>query len=86
MELSVIIVSFNVRDFLRQCLHSVKIASENIDCEIFVVDNNSEDGSVGMVKSEFPDVKLIINKVNSGFSAANNQAIKKSAGKIYSAS
>ena len=82
MELSVIIVNFNVRDFLRQCLFSVKLASENIDCEIFVVDNNSEDGSVGMIKSEFPDVKLIINTVNTGFSAANNQAIKKSQGRF----
>jgi len=82
MELSVIIVNFNVRDFLRQCLFSVMLASENIDCEIFVVDNNSEDGSVGMIKSEFPDVKLIINTVNSGFSAANNQAIKKSQGRF----
>jgi O-antigen biosynthesis protein len=82
MELSVIIVNFNVRDFLRQCLCSVKTASENIDCETLVVDNNSEDGSVGMIKSEFPDVKLIINRVNSGFSAANNQAIKKSQGRF----
>ena len=82
MELSVIIVNFNVRDFLRQCLFSVMLASENIDCEIFVVDNNSDDGSVGMIKSEFPDVKLIINTVNSGFSAANNQAIKKSQGRF----
>ena len=82
MELSVIIVNFNVRDFLRQCLFSVMLASENIDCEIFVVDNNSEDGSVGMIKSEFPDVKLIINTVNSGFSVANNQAIKKSQGRF----
>jgi len=80
MELSVIIVSFNVRDFLRQCLISVKIASEKINYEIFVVDNNSEDGSVEMVKNDFPEVKLIINKVNWGFSVANNQAIKMSGG------
>lgn len=78
MELSVIIVSFNVKDFLKQCLISAKIASEEIDCEIFVIDNNSEDGSAEMTASEFPDVKLIINPVNSGFSAANNMAIKKS--------
>ncbi len=82
MELSVIIVSFNVRDLLRKCLFSVKSASEFIDCEIFVIDNNSEDDSVGMVINEYPDVKLIINKVNSGFSAANNQAIKKSQGRF----
>jgi GT2 family glycosyltransferase len=82
MELSVIIVNFNAREFLKQCLFSVISAAENIDCEIFVVDNNSEDGSVGMIKNEFPDVKLIINTVNSGFSAANNQAIKKSQGRF----
>ena len=82
MELSVIIVSFNVRDFLKQCVHSVLIASENIDCEIFVVDNNSEDGSIEMITSEFPVVKLIINNVNAGFSSANNQAIKKAAGRF----
>ena len=80
MELSVIIVSFNVRDFLRQCLISVKIASEKINYEILVVDNNSEDGSVEMVKNDFPEVKLIINRVNWGFSVANNQAIKMSGG------
>lgn len=82
MELSVIIVSFNVKSFLRQCLHSVGIAMEKIDCEIFVIDNNSEDGSVEMIKSEFPYVKLIINDVNAGFSAANNQGIKKSVGRF----
>jgi GT2 family glycosyltransferase len=82
MELSVIIVSFNVKDFLRQCLTSVKKASEDIDCEIFVVDNNSSDGSSDMVKNEFPDVKLIINSNNSGYSAANNQAIIQSHGRF----
>ena len=82
MELSVIIVSFNVRDLLRQCLFSVKLASESIDYEIFVIDNNSEDGSVDMIMSEFPEVKLITNTVNCGFSTANNQAIKKSQGRF----
>jgi GT2 family glycosyltransferase len=82
MELSVIIVSYNVRDLLRQCLISVKSAAEFIDCEIFVIDNNSEDGSVGMLINEFPEIKLIINTVNCGFSAANNQAIRKSQGRF----
>jgi GT2 family glycosyltransferase len=81
MELSVIIVSFNVCDFLRQCLRSAMVESGKIGYEIFVVDNNSEDGSVEMIENEFPDVKLIINKVNSGYSVANNQAIRKSAGR-----
>ena len=81
MELSVIIVSFNVRYFLKQCLLSVKKASENIDCEIFVVDNNSADDSCNMVAQEFPEVILIKNNVNSGYSAANNQAIKLAKGR-----
>ena len=70
----------NVRDFLKQCLHSARKASENIDCEIFVVDNNSTDDSCEMVANEFPEVILIRNKVNAGFSAANNQAIKMAGG------
>ena len=82
MELSVIIVSFNVSDYLRQCLTSVKKATEKIDCEIFVVDNNSVDDSCNMVSGEFPEIILIKNKVNIGFSAANNQAIKLSAGRF----
>jgi GT2 family glycosyltransferase len=82
MELSVIIVSFNVCDFLRQCLVSVTTASDKTDCEILVVDNHSEDNSVQMIKREFPDVRIISNKVNLGFSAANNQAIKESSGRF----
>ena len=82
MDLSVIIVNYNVRHFLEQCLHSVRKASENNDCEIFVVDNNSADGSCSMVISQFPEVKLIRNLHNAGFSAANNQAIRLSKGKF----
>lgn len=82
MDLSVIIVSFNVRDYLKQCLLSVKKASVNIDCEIFVVDNNSVDNSCIMIEKEFPEIVLIKNKVNSGFSAANNQAIKLAKGQF----
>lgn len=82
MELSVIIVSFNVKDFLQQCLNSVRSAVEKTECEIFVVDNNSADGSAEMVKKEFPDVSLITNQINTGFSAANNQAIRRSAGRF----
>jgi GT2 family glycosyltransferase len=80
MDLSVIIVSYNVREFLRECLTSVKKASENIDCEVFVVDNNSSDGSAEMMRQDFSDLKFIFNTYNSGFSAANNQAIGQSKG------
>jgi GT2 family glycosyltransferase len=82
MDLSVIIVNYNVRHFLEQCLNSVKRASENTECEIFVIDNNSADGSCSMVTSMFPDVKLIRNLNNAGFSFANNQAIRLAKGKF----
>jgi O-antigen biosynthesis protein len=76
MKLSIIIVNYNVEHFLEQCLFSVTRSAEGIDSEVFVVDNNSSDGSVEMVKRKFPLVKLIENKKNTGFSFANNQAIK----------
>ena len=82
MELSVIIVSYNAKEFLRKCLDSVLIASENISCEIFVVDNNSEDGLVEMIRHDYSRIKLITNNTNRGFSAANNQAIKESSGRF----
>jgi len=65
---------------LEQALISVSKASTNLDIEVFVVDNNSADGSVEMVKAKFPTVKLIINELNVGFSKANNQAIEKATG------
>lgn len=76
VKLSVIIVNYNVEFFLEQCLHSVRTALKNISSEVFVVDNNSVDGSVRMVKEKFPEIKLIENKKNTGFSFANNQAIR----------
>lgn len=81
MDLSVIIVNYNVKYFLEQCLHSVSNSSKNLKIEIFVVDNNSVDGSCQMVREKFPDVRLIENKSNLGFARANNQAIKKAVGK-----
>lgn len=76
MKLTVIIVNYNVQHFLEQCLHSVRKASKNVSTEVFVVDNNSVDGSVNMVKEKFPEVQLIENKKNTGFSFANNQAMR----------
>jgi len=81
MDLSIIIVNYNVKYFLEQCLHSVQRASGDLQTEVFVVDNNSVDGSCAMVQEKFPDVNLIRNDQNLGFSAANNQAIKKSTGR-----
>ncbi|HQK98411.1 MAG TPA: glycosyltransferase family 2 protein [Bacteroidia bacterium] len=80
MKLSVIIVNYNVKYFLQQCLQSVQKACKGLDTEVFVVDNNSKDGSVEMVQELFPEVKLIANKDNTGFSKANNQAMRISKG------
>jgi GT2 family glycosyltransferase len=80
MKLSIVIVNYNVKYFLEQCLHSVIKACVGLESEIFVVDNNSVDGSVKMVREKFPDVKLIANKDNVGFATANNQAMKKARG------
>lgn len=81
MDLSIVIVNYNVKYFLEQCLHSVKKAIEGIETEVFVVDNNSVDGSCNHIRERFPWVKLIDNKENVGFSKANNQAIRISSGK-----
>jgi GT2 family glycosyltransferase len=80
MKLSVIIVNYNVKYFLEQALLSVQKACRNIQAEVFVVDNNSVDDSVQMVKTKFPNVNLIVNNNNPGFSIANNQAIRLSKG------
>ena len=80
MKLSVVIVNYNVKYFLEQCLHSVQKAAGGIETEIWVVDNNSVDGSVEMVREKFPSVKIIANTDNKGFSKANNQAIHLSTG------
>jgi len=80
MKLSVVIVNYNVEHFLEQCLLSVRKAMQAVSGEVYVVDNNSIDGSVKMVKNKFPEVKLIANKKNLGFSKANNQAMKMALG------
>lgn len=76
MELSVIIVNYNVKHFLEQCLISVKKALDGIEGEIIVIDNNSVDGSLDLLNQKFKDLVVIANKENTGFSVANNQGIK----------
>ena len=78
MDLSVIIVSFNTKDILRDCLKSLTLNTQYkiLNTETIVVDNGSADGSVEMVEKEFPNVRLIKNKKNLGFARANNQGIK----------
>ena len=81
-RLSIVIVNYNVRFFLEQCLHSVEKAALQEKPEIFVVDNNSLDGSCSMVEQKFPGVTLIRNNENLGFSKANNQAIRIARGEF----
>ena len=80
MQLSVIIVNYNVKHYLEQCLHSVRRASQGLKVEVFVVDNLSTDGSVAYLRERFPEVSFIENPENVGFARANNQAIRLSTG------
>ena len=80
-DLSVIIVSYNVRAFLEQCLVSVERAMHDMAVDVWVVDNRSVDGSVDMVRERFPWVRVIANEDNVGFSVANNQAIRACEGR-----
>ena len=79
--LSVIIVNYNVKFYLEQCLESVRRASKGLQVETFVVDNLSTDGSVAYLRERFPEVTFIENRENVGFARANNQAIRQSKGR-----
>ena len=80
MKLSIIIVNYNVQYFLAQCLDSVQKAIANMEAEVWVVDNASQDGSLTMLKEKFPWVKVIANRENVGFARANNQAAREASG------
>lgn len=80
MKLSIIIVNWNTKDLMRDCLNSVYREVNNVQLEVIVVDNASTDNSVEMLKKEFLEVRVIENKENVGFSRANNQGIKLSSG------
>ncbi len=80
MKLSVVILNYNVRYFLEQCIRSVQKAIVDIDAEIIIIDNDSKDGSCEMVRNTFPNITLIENKDNVGFSKANNQAVEVAKG------
>ncbi|WP_428229873.1 glycosyltransferase family 2 protein [Flavobacterium sp.] len=81
MQLSVIILNYNVRYFLEQCVLSVQSALSKLDAEIIVIDNNSSDESCLMMKSKFPNVKLIENSSNFGFPKGNNIGVEQASGK-----
>ena len=83
IDLSIVIVNFNTKELLKDCIESIIAKTKDLKYEVIVVDNASEDGSVELVRkfiSKYP-VKLIANKKNLGFGKANNQGIKKAKGK-----
>jgi len=81
MDLSIIIVNWNTKNLLLQCLESVYQTTKRIEMEVFVVDNGSTDGSVAAAKERFTEVKFIQNEINLGFAKANNQAMPLAVGK-----
>jgi hypothetical protein len=78
MKLSIIIVSWNVRDDLHKCLHSIEENKPSCSYEVIIIDNASIDNTVDMIKKHFSEITLIVNHDNRGFAAANNQGIKAS--------
>ena len=80
MKISVIIVSYNARYYLEQCLHSVEAALRNLDGEIIVVDNDSPEKPIGFIRDKFPKVHFIESKENLGFAKANNLGVEKAKG------
>jgi len=81
IDLSIIIVSYNTSDFLKECLESIKKNTEGLNYEIIVVDNASSDNSLQVLRAKFPDVLVIKKQENIGFSKANNLGIEKSKGR-----
>ncbi len=77
VDISIVLVSYNTKEMTKECLNSVYEKTKDIDFDIWVVDNNSADGTCEMIESEFPNVNLIKNKDNRGFGFANNQAFEK---------
>lgn len=82
MQVSIIIVNYNTKDLMRDCLKSIFEQTQEIEFEVIVSDNGSTDGSVEMIKSEFPQVVLIENNANLGFGAANNRGLKIAKGEF----
>ncbi|MCB2205676.1 glycosyltransferase [bacterium] len=80
-DISIVVVSYNVRDLLENCLYSLYSALEGISHEIFVVDNDSTDATVDMVRQRFPDVEMIASQENLGFARGNNLALARARGK-----
>jgi GT2 family glycosyltransferase len=81
LDLSVIIITYKEREMLRRCLQSVFASATDYNFEVIVTDSNSEDGSVEMVRQDFPQALVLDNRVNLGFSKGNNVAIKQARGR-----
>jgi GT2 family glycosyltransferase len=81
MDLSIVIVNWNTKELLRDCLSSVQAGLDGIEAEVIVIDNASTDGSVEMVHRHFPRTRLIVNPENRGFAAANNQGFDRARGR-----
>src|SRR3989339_833425 len=83
IDLSIIIINYNVKEFLLNLLDSLRKAVKNVSTEIIIVDNASDDGSVEILREKFSNIKLIANKKNVGFGSANNQALQVAKGKYF---
>src|SRR5438445_5531287 len=81
IDVSILFTNWNVRDLLRQAIRSVRERTSDVSYEVIVIDDASTDGSVEMVRGEFPDVRLIVNENNVGFSKTNNIGARVATGK-----
>ena len=81
LDLSIIVVTYNSRRHVRDCLESIQRTAKSIDHEVIVVDNASQDGTPDILRNEFPNVRLIANPENRGFAPGNNQGISQSRGR-----
>ena len=81
MDVSIILVNYKTKELTINCIHSIFEKTRDVNFEIFVVDNNSQDGSIEVIEKEFSNINIIKNSINSGFGAANNLAIKQARGK-----
>jgi len=81
MDVGIVILNWNTRDLLQRCLETVLASEGDFTYKVVVVDNASSDGSVEMVRTRYPDVKLIANQHNPGFAGANNQALALASGR-----
>lgn len=81
IDVSIVIVSWNTRDLLYECLTSLKAETQSVQWEAIVIDNCSVDGSAAMIRESFPWARMIVNVCNRGFAAANNQGIEVSCGR-----